>query len=257
MVVRVDGEDYVVQRPHGSKANVRLADGSNHQCKRLYRLGTHRLETDLEMQTRVQERVTKLNAGQERAQPLSARLILGSPALSASASIILTTEVECADAGNRRQTGGARTKASAHEAFAALGWQLRPPCPTRRPRLRGPPKATRTTLLRFPACHRPVLGAAGRCPRSQPTSAGQRSTRRPLPCSNRASPRGQSRSWSTELTLTPALTRTLTRTTDPSPDPDPKPQPKPNSNPNPSPDTDPNPGHNSNPGPNSNPDPDH
>ena len=126
MVVRVDGEDYVVQRPHGSKANVRLADGSNHQCKRLYRLGTHRLETDLEMQTRVQERVTKLNAGQERAQPLSARLTLGSPALSASASIILTTEVECADAGNRRQTGGAGAKASAHEAFAALGRQLRP-----------------------------------------------------------------------------------------------------------------------------------
>ena len=127
MVVRVDGEDYVVQRPHGSKANVRLADGSNHQCKRIYRPGTHRLETDLEMQTRVQELVTELNAEQERAQPLSARLTLGSPALSASASIILTTEVECADAGNRRQTGGARAKASAHEAFAALGWQLRPP----------------------------------------------------------------------------------------------------------------------------------
>ena len=144
MVVRVDGEDYVVQRPHGSKANVRLADGSNHQCKRLYRSGTHRLETDLEMQTRVQERVTKLNAGQERAQPLSARLILGSPALSASASTILTTEVECADAGNRRQTGGARAKASTHEAFAALGRRPRPQ-PQRgtqgcegRPRLRVP-----------------------------------------------------------------------------------------------------------------------
>ena len=126
MVVWVDGKDYVVQRPHGSKANVRLADGSTHTYKRQYWPGTHRLETDLEMQTRVQERVTKLNAGQERAQPLSARLILGSPALSASASTILTTEVECADAGNRRQTGGARAKASAHEAFAALGWQLRP-----------------------------------------------------------------------------------------------------------------------------------
>ena len=91
MVVRVDGKDYAVQRARGSKANVRLADGSNHQCKRIYRPGTHRLETDLEMQTRVQERVTKLNAGQERAQPLSARLTLGSPAPSASASTILTT----------------------------------------------------------------------------------------------------------------------------------------------------------------------
>ena len=63
MVVRVDGKDYVVQRPHGSKANVLLADGSTRTYKRQYWPGTHRrLETDLEMQTRVQERVTKLNA---------------------------------------------------------------------------------------------------------------------------------------------------------------------------------------------------
>ena len=104
MVVWVDGKDYVVKRPHGSKANVQLKDGSTHTCNRQYRPGTHRFETDLEMQTRVQELVTKLNAGQERAQPPFARLTLGSPALSASASIILPTEVECADAGNRRQT---------------------------------------------------------------------------------------------------------------------------------------------------------
>lgn len=126
MVVRVDGKDYVVKRPHGSHADVLLANGSTHTYLRQYQPGTHRLETDLEMQTRVQERVTKLNAGQERAQPLSACLTLGSPALSASASMILTTEVECADAGNRRQTGGAGAKGGAHEAFAALGRQLRP-----------------------------------------------------------------------------------------------------------------------------------
>jgi len=72
MVVRVDGKDYVVQRPHGSKANVRLADGSNHQCKRIYRPGTHRLETDLEMQTRVQELVTELNAEQKSSAPTPA-----------------------------------------------------------------------------------------------------------------------------------------------------------------------------------------
>ena len=127
MGITVDGEHYTVARGKGGFAHVRLADRSTTKCTRRHAEGTTRYETDLEMQTRVQERVTKLNAGQERAQPLSARLILGSPALSASASIILTTEVECADAGNRRQTGGARTKASAHEAFAALGWQLRPP----------------------------------------------------------------------------------------------------------------------------------
>ena len=126
MVVRVDGKDYVVKRAYRSSADVLLANGSTHTYLRQYQPGTHRLETDLEMQTRVQERVTKLNAGQERAQPLSACLTLGSPALSAPASMILTTEVECADAGNRRQTGGAGAKASAHEAFAALGRKLRP-----------------------------------------------------------------------------------------------------------------------------------
>lgn len=127
MVVRVDGKDHVVKRAYRSSADVLLANGSTHTYQRQYQPGTwHRLETDLEMQTRVQELVTKLNAGQERAQPLSACLTLGSPALSASASIILTTEVECADAGNRRQTGGAGAKAGAHEAFAALGRQLRP-----------------------------------------------------------------------------------------------------------------------------------
>ena len=79
--------------------------------------------------------MTKLNAEQERAQPPSARLTLGSPALSASASIILTTEDECADAGDRRQTGGAGAKASAHEAFAALGRQLRPHMPDAAPKV--------------------------------------------------------------------------------------------------------------------------
>ena len=116
MVVRVDGKDYVVKRAYRSSADVLLANGSTHTYLRQYQPGTHRLETDLEMQTRVQE----------RAQPLSACLTLGSPALSASASMILTTEVECADAGNRRQTGGAGAKGGAHEAFAALGRQLRP-----------------------------------------------------------------------------------------------------------------------------------
>ena len=77
MVVRVDGKDYVVKRPHGSHADVLLANGSTHTYKRQYRPVTHRLETDLEMQTRVQELVTKLNAGQERAQPPFARLTLG------------------------------------------------------------------------------------------------------------------------------------------------------------------------------------
>ena len=100
---------------------MRLADRSTTKCTRRHAEGTTRYETDLAMQTRAQRLVMKLNAGQERAQPLSARLILGSPALSASASIILTTEVECADAGNRRQAGDVGAKASAHEAFAALG----------------------------------------------------------------------------------------------------------------------------------------
>ena len=53
MVVRVDGEDYVVKRPHGSHADVLLANGSTHTYLRQYQPGTHRLETDLEMQTRV------------------------------------------------------------------------------------------------------------------------------------------------------------------------------------------------------------
>ena len=126
MVIRVDGNDYFVKRPQGSAANVKLADGSTHKYTRNNAPGTHRLENDLEMQTRVQRLVTKLNAGQERAQPLSLCFTLGSPALSASVATILTTEVDCADAGDRRQTGGARAKASTHEAFAALGRQLRP-----------------------------------------------------------------------------------------------------------------------------------
>ena len=126
MGITVDGKHYTVARGKGGFAHVRLADRSTTKCTRRHAEGTTRYETDLEMQTRVQELVTKLNAGQERAQPLSACLTLGSPALSASASIILTTEVECADAGNRRQTGGAGAKGGAHEAFAALGRQLRP-----------------------------------------------------------------------------------------------------------------------------------
>ena len=63
MVVRVDGKDYVVKRAYRSSADVLLANGSTHTYLRQYQPGTHRLETDLEMQTRVQERVTKLNAG--------------------------------------------------------------------------------------------------------------------------------------------------------------------------------------------------
>jgi len=54
MVVRVDGEDYVVKRPHGSHADVLLANGSTHTFRHTYRPGTYRrVETDLEMQTRV------------------------------------------------------------------------------------------------------------------------------------------------------------------------------------------------------------
>ena len=68
MVIRVDGNNYFVKRPHGSSAHVKLADGSTYKCKRNNAPGTHRLENDLEMQTRVQRFVTKLNAGQERAQ---------------------------------------------------------------------------------------------------------------------------------------------------------------------------------------------
>ena len=68
MVIRVDGNDYFVKRPQGSAANVKLADGSTHKYTRNNAPGTHRLENDLEMQTRVQRFVTKLNAGQERAQ---------------------------------------------------------------------------------------------------------------------------------------------------------------------------------------------
>ena len=125
MVVRVDGKDYVVKRPHGSSANVLLADGSPHTYQRQYRPGTHRrVETDLEMQTRVQERVMKLSAGQERAQPLSACLTLGSPALSAST---LT----------RNQ---ARTRTATASAEAALAGRLRALQPRGRlPRRRRPP----------------------------------------------------------------------------------------------------------------------
>jgi len=146
MVIRVDGKDYVVKRPHGSSAHVKLADGSTYKCKRNNAPGTHRLETDAEMQTRVQRHVTKLNAEQERAQPLSACFTLGSPALSASVATILTTEVDCADAGDRRQTGGARAKASTHEAFAALGRQLRPQARRGTQGCEGRPR------LRVPSC---------------------------------------------------------------------------------------------------------
>lgn len=53
MVVRVDGKDYVVKRAYRSSADVLLANGSTHTYLRQYQPGTHRLETDLEMQTRV------------------------------------------------------------------------------------------------------------------------------------------------------------------------------------------------------------
>ena len=68
---------------------MRLADRSTTKCTRRHAEGTTRYETDLEMQTRAQRLVMKLNAEQERAQPLSACLTLGSPALSASAAMIL------------------------------------------------------------------------------------------------------------------------------------------------------------------------
>ena len=54
MVVRVDGKDYVVKRAYRSSADVLLANGSTHTFQRTYRPGTYRrVETDLEMQTRV------------------------------------------------------------------------------------------------------------------------------------------------------------------------------------------------------------
>ena len=67
MGITVDGEHYAVQRGKGSFARVHLVDGSTTKCTRNYAKGTQRLETDTEMQTRVQAMVTGLNAGQERA----------------------------------------------------------------------------------------------------------------------------------------------------------------------------------------------
>ena len=205
MVVMVDGKDYLVKRPHGSKSSCETGRWVDPPVQAHLPAGSHRLENDLDADAEMQRR--------ERAQPLFACLTLGSPALSASAVMILTTEVDCADAGDQRQTGGARAKASTHEAFRRAGPAAQTPSPTRHPRLRGPPQATRTILPRFLACHRLVLGPAGRCPRNQPTSAAQRSAWRPLPCSDWASPRWQSRRWSTELTLTLTLTLTLALTT--------------------------------------------
>ena len=146
MGITVDGNHYTVARGKGGFAHVRLADRSTTKCTRRHAEGTTRYETDLEMQTRAQKLVTKLNAEQERAQPLSACFTLGSPALSASVATILTTEVDCADAGDRRQTGGARAKASTHEAFAALGRQLRPQARRGTQGCEGRPR------LRVPSC---------------------------------------------------------------------------------------------------------
>jgi len=67
MGITVDGEHYAVQRGKGSFARVHLADRSTTKCSRNYAKGTQRLETDTEMQTRVQAMVTGLSAGQERA----------------------------------------------------------------------------------------------------------------------------------------------------------------------------------------------
>ena len=67
MGITVDGRDYVVGRSRGSIANVLLADRSTTKCTRNNAKGTRRLETDTEMQTRVQAMATGLNAGQERA----------------------------------------------------------------------------------------------------------------------------------------------------------------------------------------------
>ena len=67
MGITVDGEHYAVPRGKGSFARVHLADRSTTKCSRNYAKGTQRLETDTEMQTRVQAMVTGLNAGQERA----------------------------------------------------------------------------------------------------------------------------------------------------------------------------------------------
>ena len=89
MGITVDGEHYTVARGKGGFAHVRLADRSTTKCTRRHTVGKTRYETDLEMQTRAQRLVMKLNAEQERAQPLSACLTLGSPALSASAAMIL------------------------------------------------------------------------------------------------------------------------------------------------------------------------
>ena len=66
MVIRVDGKGYPVGRTHGSSVHVRLLDGSTRRCKRIYWPRTQRVETHLEMQTRVQELVIELTARQER-----------------------------------------------------------------------------------------------------------------------------------------------------------------------------------------------
>jgi hypothetical protein len=81
-VIRVDGKGYPVGGAHGSSVHVRLADGSTRRCKRIYRPGTQQVETHLDMQTRVQELMIELTARQERVELLSARSILGSPALA-------------------------------------------------------------------------------------------------------------------------------------------------------------------------------
>ena len=65
MVIRVDGKGYPVGRAHGSSVHVRLLDGSTRRCKRIYWPRTQRVETHLDMQTRVQELVIELTARQE------------------------------------------------------------------------------------------------------------------------------------------------------------------------------------------------
>ena len=49
----------------GSSVHVRLLDGSTRRCKRIYWPRTQRVETHLDMQTRVQELVIELTARQE------------------------------------------------------------------------------------------------------------------------------------------------------------------------------------------------
>lgn len=226
MVVRVDGKDYVVKRAYRSSADVLLANGSTHTNPHLPAPVSAGYSPPRDRPGDADARAGACDEAERWAGACPTSLCMLNPRQPSSLRLRLDHPHHRRRVRRRRRPKTDRRRRGQGQRARSVrraGPAAQTPCPTRRPRLRGPPKATRTTLLGSPACHRLALGSAGRCPRSEPTSAGQQSTRRSLPCSNRASPRGQSRSWSTELTLTPPLTLALTRTTDPSPDPDPKP----------------------------------